>query len=76
MACMAYRENGKCYVHGSLQSQSLAKPSLARYLVIESNDLVYIGEYCDGDFDSKIDVYPLMWPRTADVEKDRSASVV
>jgi len=59
-SCMAYWENGKCHVHGSMQSQSLVKPALARALGIDTKDLVYIGEFCGGGFGSKIVTYPLM----------------
>ena len=58
--CMAYWENGKCYVHGSTQSQTSALPSIARLAGVEVDDLVYISEYCGGGFGSKIGGYPLM----------------
>ena len=59
-SCMAYWENGKCYVHGSTQSQTSAMPGIARLAGIEVDDLVYIAEYCGGGFGSKAGSYPLM----------------
>ncbi|MCZ0955215.1 MAG: molybdopterin-dependent oxidoreductase, partial [Rhodospirillaceae bacterium] len=59
-SCMAYWQNGKCYVHGSTQSQTSARPSIARMAGVEVEDLVYIAEYCGGGFGSKIGGYPLM----------------
>lgn len=58
--CMAYWENGKCYFHGSLQSQSAANAGLARMLNIELADLVFINEATGGGFGSKIGPYPYM----------------
>ena len=58
--CMAYWQNGKCYVHGSTQSQTSALPSIARIAGVEVDDLVYIAEYCGGGFGSKIGGYPIM----------------
>ena len=58
--CMAYWQNGKCYVHGSTQSQTSALPSIARMAGVEVDDIVYIAEYCGGGFGSKIGGYPLM----------------
>jgi xanthine dehydrogenase molybdenum-binding subunit len=56
----AYWENGKCYLHGSSQSQSLPLPGLAAYIGIEPENLVFIAEYCGGGFGSKGGAYPLM----------------
>ena len=58
--CMAYWQNGKCYVHGSTQSHTSALPSIARMAGVEVDDIVYIAEYCGGGFGSKIGGYPLM----------------
>lgn len=58
--CMAYWENGKCYFHGSLQSQSAANAGLSRMLNIELKDLVFINEATGGGFGSKIGPYPYM----------------
>jgi len=59
-SCMAYWQNGKCFVHGSTQSQSFVKPALASILGIDTRDVVYIGEFCGGGFGSKIVSYPLL----------------
>jgi xanthine dehydrogenase molybdenum-binding subunit len=56
---MAYWENGKCYVHGSAQSQSFWIPGLARLLEIEMKDVVLISENTGGGFGSKIGAYPM-----------------
>jgi len=58
--CMAYWENGKCYFHGSSQSQSSNNASLARMLNIELADLIFINEATGGGFGSKIGPYPFM----------------
>ncbi|MFM1895504.1 MAG: hypothetical protein RLZZ385_578 [Pseudomonadota bacterium] len=58
--CMAYWENGKCYFHGSLQSQSAANAGLARMLNIDLADLIFINEATGGGFGSKIGPYPFM----------------
>jgi len=57
---MAYWENGKCFVFGSSQSQSLPLPGLANYIGVEPENLVFIAEYCGGGFGSKGAAYPLM----------------
>ena len=57
---MAYWQNGKCYVHGSTQSQSYIYPGLARYIGIKPKDLVYVAEFCGGGFGSKGAPYPIM----------------
>lgn len=59
-SCLAYWQNGKCYVHGSTQSQSFVKPALAGTLGIDTRDIVYISEFCGGGFGSKIVSYPLL----------------
>ena len=51
--CMAYWENGKCYFHGSSQSQSANNAGLARMLNIPLEDLVFINEATGGGFGSK-----------------------
>ncbi|GIT20587.1 MAG: hypothetical protein CM1200mP40_02690 [Gammaproteobacteria bacterium] len=58
--CMAYWENGKCYFHGSSQSQSANNAGLARMLNIDLADLVFINEATGGGFGSKIGPYPFM----------------
>ena len=57
---MAYWENGKCFLHGSTQSQSFVLPGAAALIGIEPEDLVYIAEYCGGGFGSKGGAYPVM----------------
>ncbi len=57
---MAYWENGKCFLHGSCQSQSIAIPGIADLIGIEPEDLVFIAEYCGGGFGSKGRGYPVM----------------
>ena len=57
---MAYWENGKCYFHGSSQSQSANNNGLARLLNIDPADLVFINEATGGGFGSKIGAYPVM----------------
>jgi xanthine dehydrogenase molybdenum-binding subunit len=59
-SCFAYWQNGKCFVHGSTQSQSFIVPSLARYIGIKPAELVYIAEFCGGGFGSKGSAYPSM----------------
>jgi CO/xanthine dehydrogenase Mo-binding subunit len=59
-SAMAYWQNGKCYLHGSSQSQSFMTPGLARYIGIKPQDLVYVAEYCGGGFGSKAVPYPVM----------------
>ncbi|HUK01291.1 MAG TPA: xanthine dehydrogenase family protein molybdopterin-binding subunit [Steroidobacteraceae bacterium] len=59
-SCMAYWQNGKCFVHASLQSQSFSVPGLAQMLGIKPDELVLIAEYCGGGFGSKGSAYPVM----------------
>ena len=59
-SAMAYWENGKCFLHGSSQSQSFMVPGMARYVGIKPEDLVYIAEFCGGGFGSKGTPYPIM----------------
>ena len=59
-SAMAYWENGKCYLHGSTQSQTFVVPGMARYIGIEPEDLVFIAEYCGGGFGSKAGAYPTL----------------
>ena len=58
--CFAYWQNGKCFVHGSTQSQAFVVPGLANYIGIDPEDLVFIAEYCGGGFGSKGSAYPEM----------------
>ena len=59
-SCMAYWENGKCFLHGSSQSQTAMIPGLMRLLGVEQENLVYIAETCGGGFGSKGGPYPIM----------------
>ena len=59
-SCFAYWQNGKCYVHGSTQSQSFVHPFLAGLIGIPPQQLVYIAEFCGGGFGSKGSAYPVM----------------
>jgi xanthine dehydrogenase molybdenum-binding subunit len=59
-SALAYWQNGKCYVHGSTQSQSIIHPGLAGYIGIPPEDLVFVAEFCGGGFGSKGGAYPLM----------------
>jgi len=57
---LAYWRNGKCFIHGSAQSQAFVVPGLARYVGVEPEDLVFIAEFCGGGFGSKGGAYPVM----------------
>lgn len=57
---MAYWQNGKCFVHGSTQSQSFVVPGLAQFIGIKPDELVYISEFCGGGFGSKGAAFPSM----------------
>jgi CO/xanthine dehydrogenase Mo-binding subunit len=59
-SCMAYWENGKCFMHASVQSQSFATPGVAGLLGLSLDELVFIGEYCGGGFGSKGAAYPIL----------------
>ena len=52
-SAMAYWQNGKCYLHGSCQSQSFPFPFLAQMIGVKQEDLVFVSEYCGGGFGSK-----------------------
>jgi CO/xanthine dehydrogenase Mo-binding subunit len=51
---MAYWQNGKLYLHGSTQSVARTVASLAGWVGIKQEDLVFISEYTGGGFGSKI----------------------
>ncbi len=57
---LAYWQNGKCFVHGSTQSQSFIVPGLAQSIGIKPDELVLIAEFCGGGFGSKGGAYPSM----------------
>ena len=56
----SYWQGGKCFVHGSTQSQSIVHPGLANYIGIPPEDLVFVSEFCGGGFGSKAGAYPIM----------------
>src|SRR3984885_11168880 len=56
----SYWQNGKCFVHGSTQSQSFVVPGLAQLIGIKPDELVYISEFCGGGFGSKGAAFPSM----------------
>ena len=57
---MAYWRNGKCHLHASSQSGTFPIPTVARYIGIEPDQLVFIAEYCGGGFGSKGGGYPIV----------------
>lgn len=57
---MSYWENGKCFLYGSSQSQSFPIPTIASYIGIPPESLVFIAEFCGGGFGSKGAGYPSM----------------
>jgi CO/xanthine dehydrogenase Mo-binding subunit len=59
-SCMAYWENGKCFLFGSTQSQSFVLPILSNLLGVTPDNLVYVSENCGGGFGSKGSGYPCM----------------
>lgn len=59
-SALAYWQNGKCFLYGSSQSHTFIVPRLARYIGIEPENLVFVGEFCGGGFGSKGGAYPLM----------------
>ena len=56
-SCMAYWQNGKCYLHVSTQSQSYPLPGYAELLGIPQQNVVMISEFCGGGFGSKGSAY-------------------
>lgn len=59
-SAMAYWQNGKVYLHGSLQSQSFGVPNIARLCGVKPQDVVFVAEFCGGGFGSKGNPYPIM----------------
>ena len=59
-SAFAYWENGRCFLHGSTQSQSFVLPALAPLLGVPPEQIVYIAEFCGGGFGSKGSAYPSM----------------
>jgi CO/xanthine dehydrogenase Mo-binding subunit len=58
-SAMAYWQNDTCYLYGSNQSQSYIVPGLAKLIVIDPGQLVFIAEHCGGGFGSKGSAYPI-----------------
>ena len=59
-SAMAYWQNGKVYLHGSLQSQSFGVPQIARLCGVKPQEVVFVAEFCGGGFGSKGNPYPVM----------------
>ena len=53
-SCMAYWQNGKLYVHPSVQSIPITVGVFAGQVGVSPQDIVLICEYCGGGFGSKI----------------------
>src|SRR6185295_4379507 len=53
-SAMAYWQNGKLYVHASTQSTVQSVASVARWVGIPADQIVFISEYTGGGFGSKI----------------------
>jgi CO/xanthine dehydrogenase Mo-binding subunit len=51
---MAYWQNGRLYIHSSVQSVAQSRRGIADRLGIDFEDVVLISEYCGGGFGSKI----------------------
>ena len=52
-SAMAYWQNGKCFLHGSSQSQQFMIFGLSRLIGIKPTQLVYQAAFCGGGFGSK-----------------------
>ena len=57
---LTYWQNGKCFVHGSVQSVSFSVPTLANLLQMDPAEIVLIAETCGGGFGGKGNPYPSM----------------
>jgi CO/xanthine dehydrogenase Mo-binding subunit len=67
---MAYWQNGKVYIHSSVQSVAQSRRGIADRLGLEFEDVVLISEFCGGGFGSKIrgsvtEVIPALLSRKA-----------
>ncbi len=51
---MAYWENGKLFCYTSTQSTARTRASIAGALEMDTEDIVFVAEYCGGGFGSKI----------------------
>jgi xanthine dehydrogenase molybdenum-binding subunit len=59
-SCMAYWQNGKCFLHASSQSGTFPIDDVSRFVGIDPADLVFIAEFCGGGFGSKGGGYPIV----------------
>ena len=59
-SCMAYWQNGRCFLYGSTQSQALCQAALPQLLGISQDQLVLVAEFCGGGFGGKSTDYPQM----------------
>jgi len=69
-SAMAYWQNGKCFLHCSVQSTAQTQRGHASLLGLDEEELVIVAEYCGGAFGSKIrgnvtDVIPAALARKA-----------
>ena len=53
-SAMAYWQNGKCYLHCSVQSAARSQRAFAQRLGLAEEDMVLVAEYCGGGFGSKV----------------------
>lgn len=53
-SALAYWQNGKLFMHASVQSLAQTRRAMADRLELPLEDVVMIGEYCGGGFGSKI----------------------
>lgn len=51
---MAYWQNGKLYMHASVQSTAQSRRAIADRLGLDFEDVIFLAEYCGGGFGSKI----------------------
>jgi CO/xanthine dehydrogenase Mo-binding subunit len=51
---MAYWQNGKVYIHCSVQSVAQSRRGIADRLGLDFEDVIFISEFCGGGFGSKI----------------------
>ncbi len=53
-SAMAYWQNGKVYLYSGTQSTAQTRPAIARWLNMNTENVVFISEYTGGGFGSKI----------------------
>jgi CO/xanthine dehydrogenase Mo-binding subunit len=56
-SAMAYWQNGKLYLHGGTQSTVQTVGSIARWVGIKPEEVVFLSPYCGGGFGSRIPGY-------------------